>query len=187
MCDEHHVFFIYIGRVHFLPFWDETDCSISAPNIATEKDMTAAPRLPGIIFGDGRCREARAKVTWAGSDDAGRLRRGSHLHTLLLCHAEWEVSLGRLAGAYRSYHCRIPVQSSAVGPELQGNHLFFPQALVHSNPARSWRNEKINGRIHRTTSYHKLEQRWIKWKTGVKMEAVILATLVINTKWKNSL
>ena len=38
----------------FLPFWEETDCSSRAPTIATEKDMTAALRLPGIIFGDGR-------------------------------------------------------------------------------------------------------------------------------------
>lgn len=60
-----HVFFCVIRvfsmrKANFLPFCEETDCSISAPNIATEKDMTA-----GIIFGDGECRSVGGKVTRA--------------------------------------------------------------------------------------------------------------------------
>jgi len=51
MRGSHHAFSMRRSRI--LPFWEETDCSISVPNIATERDMTAALRLPGIIFGGG--------------------------------------------------------------------------------------------------------------------------------------
>lgn len=65
-------YFFPTRKAHFLPFCEDTDCSIRAPKIAAEKNMTAA-RPPGIILTDGRrmmewgggdeCRQAGAKVT----------------------------------------------------------------------------------------------------------------------------
>lgn len=59
------------GRTEqFLPFCEETDCSIKAPSIAAEKDMTA-PRVPGVVFEDVEGGGWKMPVTRAGGDDAG--------------------------------------------------------------------------------------------------------------------
>lgn len=119
MWEYRHVF--SVRKTGVLPFWEETDCSIRAPNIATEKDMTAALRLPGIIFGDGRWKMP-VKVTWAGYEDAGRTRRDSaHSGS---CHAEREVSLGRPAGSSgstASYLCSSVLSARC---SSQGNTFF---------------------------------------------------------------